>query len=108
MRGLGIHREAPITFTVMTWLPVLFIVFLPNQWWGIILKVLAGLWLLGISNGAFRTAGYFGGWLTMNTLWFGLALISPRWLVYVFSFLIVGGYVTIYRLIGRDSNGSDG
>lgn len=106
-----IDKMVPVRFTFMAWLPLLLVVFVPNVWWGLAVKGLAVLWLIGVLRAAFGP-GFseiqgFGAWATLNALWFGLALISPKWLVYVFSFLIVLGFATIFRMMGRNANGRD-
>lgn len=104
-----IDKMVPIRFTLMTWPALLLVAFLPNVWWGILVKAVAVLWLLGVLRGAwlgFSEIEGFGAWATLNALWFGLALISPRWLVYVFSFLIVIGFLTIFRMIERATDGA--
>jgi hypothetical protein len=108
----SLDKRVPIRFTLLVWPPLLLVVFLPNVWWGILVKVLAAFWLLGTLRSAFGPAFSaipgFGGWATLNVLWFGLALISPRWLVYVFSFLIVTGFVTLFRTIERAQMAQNG
>ncbi len=48
----------PVRFVTMGVFCILGLIYLPNAWWGIIIKLLLGVWLLGTIKGAFSDAWY--------------------------------------------------
>lgn len=101
----ALDKMVPFRVVGMSWAPLLFIYFLPNSWWGIILKIVAGIILLVVwvstfspMWNAYQTLGAF---TVLNTVYLAgiLWLGSVSWLIYVFSLLIVLAFMTKLKFI---------
>lgn len=97
-----------VYYTAFTWIPTAAIVLLPNDWYYLILKVLAGLWLLGgITNfirhqSLIMLIGSAGAGFVLNTVWFGILLFwPPDWVRAILVFLIISTLITCYNIIRK-------
>lgn len=96
-----------IFFTVVTWIPILCFFYLPNAYWGIIIKILSGIFIASLifnftlGPGA-NLYGSAGAGFILNTLWFTIInLQPPHWVGFVLSFLIITGWATCYKILKR-------
>jgi len=96
-----------VRLTVIFWLPILSFFHLPNEIWGVSIKVLAAIYLvflfyiftLGPGRNLYGSAG--AGFI-LNGVWFALInLHPPRWLGFILSFLIVLGWGTCYKILKK-------
>ena len=100
-----LDKMVPFRVVGMSWAPLLLIYFLPNSWWGIILKIVAGIILLVVWVSTFspmwNTYQTLGAFTILNTVYLAgiLWLGSATWPIYVFSFLIVLAFMTKLKFI---------
>ena len=107
----GNNRHAlwlTVYYTAFTWIPTVVLVLLPNDWYYLILKALAGFWLLGgITNfirhqSLIMMIGSSGAGFVLNTVWFGALLFwPPYWARAILGFLIVTTLFTCYNIIRK-------
>lgn len=95
-------------YTVITWIPTAIIILLPNEWYYIVLKALAGFWLLGAIMNFIRheplimTIGSSGVGFIINAVWFGVLLFwPPYWVQAILGFLIVTTLHTNYNILRK-------
>ncbi|MFA6285548.1 MAG: hypothetical protein WC643_03425 [Parcubacteria group bacterium] len=96
----------PFRLIGMSWILLLAIFFLPNQIWGLILKIILGFFLFVVVYGSFHKMWEeyvtMGAFVTMQTMWFAGFLWTPMKFWYfnlLFAFLIVLGIKTkIYQI----------
>jgi len=103
---------APLRLMGMGYACLLLIYFLPLVWWGIILKVLFGIFLIVVIKGSFHPMWdqyeTMGAFVTLQTIWFAGFLWVPDhflFLRYIFGFLIVLGILTKYKQIEHINKG---
>ncbi len=97
-----------VYYTAFTWIPTAVLVLLPNDWYYLILKALAGFWLLGGITNFIRhqplitMIGSSGAGFVLNTVWFGTLLFwPPYWARAILGFLIVTTLFTCYNIIRK-------
>jgi membrane-associated PAP2 superfamily phosphatase len=94
-----------IWITLMTWLPVIALFYLPNNVFGIIIKIIASIWLIsGLLQITFgktvETIGSANAGFVLNTLWFIILNFNPPiWVKYILIILIITGMGTCYKII---------
>ncbi|MFH0968979.1 MAG: hypothetical protein V1804_00530 [Patescibacteria group bacterium] len=87
--------------TITTIVPLLGIFMISNTWWGILIKVLLAIIILGMLKNYFfhpmwEKATGFGAGIVLNMIWFaGLWFFQPHWITYVFSGLFILGLITM-------------
>lgn len=96
-----------IYFTLLFWLPILALFYLPNTIWGIVLKVLASLLLLGITlnllfgNGAYLYGSAGVGFIINAVLFAAINFNLAKWINLILCLLLLSGLVTCYRTLKR-------
>lgn len=100
-----------IFLTAVTWLPILPFIYLPNTFWGIALKIIAGIFIasliynftLGPGSNLYGSSG--AGFI-LNAVWFTIInLHPPRWVGLLLCFLIITGLATCYNILKRMASG---
>ncbi len=93
--------------TVATWLPILPFIYLPNSFWGIVLKIVSGIFLASLIYNftlgpGVNLYGSAGAGFILNAIWFTMINLSPpRWAGFVLCFLIITGLATCYKILKR-------
>lgn len=104
-----LSKLIPIRFMGMSWVPLIVIYWLPTYWWGYILKIILAIWILGVIKSSFSPMWEkyetLGAFVTLNTIWLTaiLWIHNPSWISYVFSFLIVLGFMTKFHQIDKSN-----
>ena len=94
-----------ILMTVFTWVPILLLFYLPNNLWGISLKVLAALFLISCIYDFLFCYAYFiygaaGAGFILNAIWFTIINFHPPWWLRLFLwFLIITGWMTCRKIL---------
>jgi hypothetical protein len=95
-------RGKIIFLTVVTWLPILPFIYLPNTFWGIVLKIISGIFLTSLIydftlGPGINLYGSAGAGFILNAIWFTIInLHPPHWVGFIlwFSLSWVGGLAT--------------
>lgn len=104
-----LSKMVPIRIIGMIFIPLLIFFMIPSSIIGVIAKVILIIWVLIVIKSSFSDmwAEYenLGAFTVLNTLWFVLLLwlSNPFWLKYVFIFLIVTGFGTMFKHINEKS-----
>ena len=94
-----------IFLTVVTWLPIIPLIYLPNTFWGIAIKVISGIFLasliynftLGPGSSLY---GFAGAGFILNAVWFAVInLHPPQWVGFILWFFIITGWGTCYKIL---------
>ena len=102
-----LSKWVPIRFIITQWIPLIFIFELPNNSWGLLIKIVLGLWLLQTLKSAFspmfdKLVSGFGAGIFLKSLWFSLIwLLAPHWSIYIFLFLLVTSFATMFWMIDK-------
>jgi hypothetical protein len=103
-----------IFITILTWVPVLILFYLPNTYWGITLKIIAGIFLISIEinlvlgNLSKMLGSAAGAGFMANTALFTITLIDlPLWANWILWILIIIGWATCYRILKEMQEVSD-
>lgn len=96
-----------IRLTVSSWLPILCFFYLPNTFWGICLKILAGVFLISFIytftlGSGLNMVGSAGMGFIMNFIWFTIInLHPPQWIGFVLWLLILTGLGTCFKVMKK-------
>ena len=96
-----------ITNTIFWWLPILSFFYLPNTLWGIVIKVIAGYFLISFiySSATGRESSVYGpasAVFLLNALWFTIINFKPpQWVGIILWFLIIMGFGTCYKILKK-------
>ena len=99
-----------IFLTVVTWLPILPFVYLPNTFWGVALKIVSGIFLASLLYNftlgpGLNLYGSAGAGFILNAIWFTIInLHPPQWVGVILWFFIITGLVTCYKILKRMAN----
>ncbi len=99
-----------IFLTAITWLPILPFIYLPNTFWGVALKIIAGIFLASLIYNftlgpGFNLYGLAGAGFIINTIWFTIFnLRPPGWVGFILWFLIITGWGTCFKILERIAN----
>ena len=94
-----------VYFTVVSWVHILSFFYLPNAIWGIMIKIIAGIWLLGfflnLTSYQFRRLfGSIGKGFILNAVCFTIInLRPPQWIALILWFLIIVSLGTCYKIL---------
>ena len=103
----NLSRMVPVRLVMMAYVPLFLTSLLSNNWLGLTLKILSILWALIPIKAAFSSMWekyeFLGAFVTLNTIWFAILVFAngPGWLNFVLGFLIVIGFGTMFKHIGR-------
>ncbi len=98
-----------IIATIFTILPLTGIYITPDIWWGLLLKAIFIIIILGaLQNYFFQTIwvnankhGFVAG-VILNMLWFsGIYFFYPHWIIYIFILLFVLTLSTMKRILQK-------
>lgn len=80
-------------FSILTLLPAALAVLLPNIWWGVVLKVVLGFWLLGcvmnLLSGASVFHGTGPGFIINIPLFMAVVGLDRSWLLFLLTVLFL-------------------
>lgn len=97
------------TATIFTILPLTGIYIIPNTWWGLLLKVIFVIIILGVLqnywfHSTFTNANKhgFGAGVILNMLLFsGVYFFYPHWIYYIFIILFVLSLGTMKKILQK-------
>jgi len=96
-----------IFLTVISWIPILSFFHLPNAIWGVLIKVVAAVFLVSlVYNFTFgpgrKLYGSAGAGFILNAIWFSIINFRPpQWAGFILWFLIITGLGSCYRILKR-------
>lgn len=99
-----------IFLTAVTWLPILPFIYLPNTFWCIVLKIIAGIFLASLIYNftlgpGLNLYGSAGAGFVLNAIWFTIInLRPPRWVSFILWLLILTGLGTCHAILKRMSH----
>lgn len=99
-----------IFLTTVTWLPILPFIYLPNTFWGVALKIVAGIFLASLIYNftlgpGLNLYGSAGAGFILNAIWFTIInLRPPRWVGFILFFLIITGLATCHNILKKMAN----
>jgi hypothetical protein len=99
-----------IFLTAVTWLPILPFIYLPNTFWGVALKIIAGIFLASLIYNftlgpGLNLYGSAGAGFILNAIWFTIInLRPPRWVGFILWLLILTGLGTCHAILKRMSH----
>ena len=102
-----------VFFTILTWLPILSFIYLPNTFWGIAIKIIAGVFLLSLLYNftlgpGLRLYGSAGAGFILNAVWFAIInlLHSSGWISFILWVLILIGWGTCHQILKKREDGN--
>ena len=100
----------PIRLMGMIYIPLIIFFLIPSSAIGIVIKIILAIWIVVTIVSSFSNTWVdyenLGAFIVLNTLWFILFLWlnNPFWLRYIFGFLIVTGFGTLFKQIDAKNN----
>jgi hypothetical protein len=97
--------RAIVLAIITTNLPLIGIYTLPNEWWGILIKIILVLLMVSMLVNYFRDPYWkgIGPGTLLNIIWFsGMWFFSTHWVVYIFGLLYVVTLGTIWHILKVD------
>jgi len=95
--------------TIFTILPLIGIFTISNVWWGLVIKIILIVIILGALQNYFfhpiwanaNKHGFVAG-VMLNMLWFsGIYFFYPHWTIYIFIFLFILTLSTMKRILQK-------
>ncbi len=93
-----------IMATIFTIVPLLAIYVTPENWWGLLLKAIFLIIILGTLQAweRYTKVSSFKEGLILNMLWFsGIYFFYPHWIIYIFILLFIFSLGTLKRILQR-------